>query len=110
MFAHSSIPCRPPQSHSSCLPTLQMELKQKFHHFRSSVAGLDHYVRHVSSSGSTVFPANTNTYSVVENALDPPALASRIRIVPFSRHQRTVCMRIELKGCPYSGEFPDHQI
>ncbi len=46
---------------------------------------------------------NTNTYSEVENSLDPPLIAvQRIRIVPFSRHPRTVCMRVELKGCAFS--------
>jgi hypothetical protein len=26
-----------------------------------------------------------------------------IRIIPFSIHPRTVCLRVELTGCPYLG-------
>ena len=40
--------------------------------------------------------ANTNTHSVVEAVLDPPVVASKVRIVPYSEHPRTVCMRVEL--------------
>ncbi|XP_046391310.1 discoidin domain-containing receptor 2-like isoform X3 [Ischnura elegans] len=46
-----------------------------------------------------LLPGNTDTYSVVEQVLDPPILATRIRFVPYSLHLRTVCMRAELIGC-----------
>jgi hypothetical protein len=26
-----------------------------------------------------------------------------VRIIPFSIHPRTVCLRVELTGCPYLG-------
>lgn len=45
---------------------------------------------------------NTNTYTVVENLLEPPILASKIRLVPYSVHPRTVCMRVELLGCVWT--------
>ncbi|XP_059473257.1 discoidin domain-containing receptor tyrosine kinase B isoform X2 [Neocloeon triangulifer] len=44
-------------------------------------------------------PGNTNTYTVVEQTLEPPILATRLRFVPQSVHVRTVCMRIEIVGC-----------
>lgn len=37
--------------------------------------------------------------------LDTPILASKIRFVPWSVHPRTVCMRVELYGCPYTGQL-----
>jgi discoidin domain receptor family protein 2 len=49
--------------------------------------------------------ANTNTYTVVEQRLDPPVLATKIRIVPYSEHVRTVCMRIELVGYRWQGKY-----
>lgn len=62
------------------------------------------FVRYVSSSRETVFTGNRNTYSVVENLLNPPIIANKIRVLPFSRHPRTVCMRVEIKGCPFTGK------
>ncbi|CAG0918445.1 unnamed protein product [Notodromas monacha] len=40
--------------------------------------------------------------------LDPPVVASIVRIVPHTFHHRTVCMRIELYGCPFSGEIESY--
>jgi hypothetical protein len=48
---------------------------------------------------------NSNTYTVVEQRLDPPLLATKVRIVPFSEHVRTVCMRVELVGCRWHGKY-----
>lgn len=46
---------------------------------------------------------NNNTYQPLEHRLrGPPILTSRVRILPFSYHPRTVCMRLELKGCKFS--------
>ncbi|CAF1422402.1 unnamed protein product [Adineta ricciae] len=44
-----------------------------------------------------------NTYSAEKHFLSPAIIAARIRIVPFSARWRTICMRVELYGCP----FPD---
>jgi len=51
-----------------------------------------------------VLPGNTNTYTVVEQTLEPPILASRLRFVPQSVHVRTVCMRVEIVGCHWTGK------
>ena len=53
---------------------------------------------------SQLLPGNTNTYTVVEQTLEPPMLATKIRFVPYSLHVRTVCMRVELVGCPWTGK------
>jgi hypothetical protein len=31
-----------------------------------------------------------------------------VRIIPFSIHPRTVCLRVELTGCPYLGRKLTH--
>nr|KAF7415574.1 hypothetical protein H0235_012166 [Vespula pensylvanica] len=49
-----------------------------------------------------VIPGNTNTYLESKHELEPPLWASKIRFLPFSRHTRTVCMRVELYGCYWS--------
>lgn len=52
-----------------------------------------------------MIPGNSNTFTVVEQRLDPPVLATKIRIVPFSEHVRTVCMRVELVGFRWHGKL-----
>jgi len=46
-----------------------------------------------------VMTGNTDTYSVVKVSLDTPVLTSRVRVIPYSYYQRTVCIRLELHGC-----------
>ncbi|KAK8372642.1 hypothetical protein O3P69_012031, partial [Scylla paramamosain] len=43
---------------------------------------------------------NINTYLEQRNALVPPLVASKVRFIPVSSHPRTVCLRVELYGCP----------
>lgn len=47
-----------------------------------------------------VFAGNSDTSTVVSHRLIPPIFASQIRILPHSEHRRTVCLRVEFKGCP----------
>lgn len=42
---------------------------------------------------------NTDTSTVVTHTLMPPVYASKLRILPHSIHRRTVCIRVELRGC-----------
>ena len=35
--------------------------------------------------------------------ISPPIIARKIRLVPYSSYQRTVCMRVELYGCTWRG-------
>ncbi|XP_011642060.1 discoidin domain-containing receptor 2-like isoform X1 [Pogonomyrmex barbatus] len=46
-----------------------------------------------------VLAGNSDTSTIVSHNLIPPIFASQIRILPHSEHRRTVCLRIELKGC-----------
>lgn len=45
---------------------------------------------------------NSNTYLESKHELQPPILATKIRFLPYSYHRRTVCMRVELYGCPWN--------
>jgi hypothetical protein len=44
-----------------------------------------------------LLPGNTNTFTIVDQRLDPPVIASKIRFLPYSDHVRTVCMRTETR-------------
>jgi len=65
---------------------------------------LNKWVRYLGRDGREVLDANKNTYSAVKNELDPVMLASKVRFHPYSRFRRTVCMRVELRGCPWQGK------
>lgn len=51
---------------------------------------------------SQVIKGNTNTYLESKHELEPPMWASKVRFWPYSYHRRTVCMRVELYGCPWN--------
>lgn len=52
-----------------------------------------------------IVPGNINTYTVADQKFDPPIIASKVRIIPYSNQMRTVCMRIELMGCLHQGKW-----
>ena len=41
----------------------------------------------------------------MSHELIPPLFATQIRVLPHSVHRRTVCLRIELKGCQDDSEY-----
>ncbi|XP_060837364.1 discoidin domain-containing receptor 2-like [Rhopalosiphum padi] len=59
------------------------------------------WMEYKDSKECRVLPGNVNTYLSVNQELELPFVASRIRFVPFSTHPRTVCMRVEIYGCPW---------
>ena len=48
--------------------------------------------------------ANSDTIIAAFRSLDPPIVASKIRIVPHSKSPRTICLRAELYGCSQRGK------
>ena len=52
---------------------------------------------------------NENTYMAHKQELHPPIVASRVRFLPHSKHPRTVCMRVELYGCPYKSAVSSYE-
>ncbi|KAL1117273.1 hypothetical protein AAG570_004599, partial [Ranatra chinensis] len=47
--------------------------------------------------------ANEDTYTVAEQRVEPLVIASKVRFIPHADHVRTVCMRVEVVGCPWQG-------
>ncbi|XP_070000871.1 discoidin domain-containing receptor 2-like [Penaeus vannamei] len=64
--------------------------------------GLAHWVTYADGRGNELLEGNTNTYLAQSSQLTPPIVAARVRFVPYSDHPRTVCMRVEVYGCPYT--------
>lgn len=79
---------------------------------KSSNSPHPHTLRHTHTAGALItfyfqiLPGNINTYSEVENVLQPSIFASKVRIYPYSQYDRTVCLRAEIVGCAWEGEFP----
>lgn len=48
---------------------------------------------------------NNNVYTEQEQIFDPPIVATKIRFIPYTSHVRMMCMRVELYGCPWTGEW-----
>merc|ERR1711971_1457844 len=61
--------------------------------------GLEAFQDYLNNEGEKILEGNKNTFSESKILLDTPIVASKIRIIPFSQHPRTVCMRVELLGC-----------
>ncbi|XP_011873232.1 PREDICTED: discoidin domain-containing receptor 2-like isoform X1 [Vollenhovia emeryi] len=63
---------------------------------------LGKWVRYRNFRGEEVIAGNKNTYLESKHDLEPSIWASKIRFLPYSYHRRTVCMRVELYGCPWN--------
>lgn len=61
--------------------------------------GFTRWRRYKRWDNNEVLVGNSDTSTVVTHNLIPPIFANQIRILPHSEHRRTVCLRIELKGC-----------
>uniref|UniRef100_A0A3B5AWG6 Discoidin domain-containing receptor 2 n=1 Tax=Stegastes partitus TaxID=144197 RepID=A0A3B5AWG6_9TELE len=51
--------------------------------------------------GNPVMDGNKNAYASVINDLHPPIVARYVRLIPVTKLSTTVCMRVELYGCPW---------
>jgi len=60
--------------------------------------------------GRKVLKGNMNTFTAARRNLTRPIIASKVRILPYSLNNRTVCMRVELLGCRYRGNFYERLI
>lgn len=61
--------------------------------------GMEEYIKYTGDNGESILLGNTDTFTESRVLLKPSILATKVRIVPYSKHMRTVCMRIELLGC-----------
>ena len=66
---------------------------------------LNKWVRYRDHTGNEIIKGNINTYLAAKTELNPPIIASKIRILPYSYHRRTVCMRVEIYGCAFRGNY-----
>ncbi|CAG9771117.1 unnamed protein product [Ceutorhynchus assimilis] len=65
--------------------------------------GLEEWKEYKRWDGKHILRGNSDTASVESHKLMPTIFASKIRLLPYSIHRRTVCLRMELLGCPYKG-------
>ncbi|XP_043654375.1 discoidin domain-containing receptor 2-like [Drosophila teissieri] len=72
--------------------------------------GLKKWIRWRSLQGKEVLPGNINTYSEVENVLQPSVFASKVRLYPYSQYDRTVCLRAEIVGCAWEEGIVSYSI
>ncbi|VDN89487.1 unnamed protein product [Brugia pahangi] len=49
-----------------------------------------------------IFNGNDDTSTAVRQNFNPPIIASKIRIIPYSNYARTMCLRVEFYGCIYN--------
>ncbi|XP_024085366.1 discoidin domain-containing receptor 2-like isoform X1 [Cimex lectularius] len=61
--------------------------------------GLPQWRQYSRWDGKQILSGNSDTATVVSHRIMPPVFASQIRVLPYSVHRRTVCLRIELLGC-----------
>ncbi|XP_055955868.1 discoidin domain-containing receptor 2 isoform X2 [Patella vulgata] len=59
------------------------------------------WIRFRNRKGIEIFKGNLDTYRAELREVSPPIIAKRIRFIPYSQHPRTVCMRVEMYGCPW---------
>lgn len=51
---------------------------------------------------------NSDTFSIKKTTLEPSIVGvNMIRVLPYSEYLRTVCLRLELYGCPFEGTDAD---
>ena len=65
---------------------------------------------YTNTSGHQMLAGNVNTYMANKQDLVPTIVASRVRFLPLSHHPRTVCMRVELFGCPYTSPVLSYSV
>ncbi|KAJ8415473.1 hypothetical protein AAFF_G00424530 [Aldrovandia affinis] len=51
--------------------------------------------------GNKIMEANDNAYASVIKDLHPPIIGRYLRLIPVTKLPTTVCMRVELYGCPW---------
>ncbi len=57
-----------------------------------------------------VMEGNKNAYASVINDLHPPIITRYVRLIPVTKLSTTVCMRVELYGCPWEGRTHKHTV
>ncbi|XP_076127216.1 discoidin domain-containing receptor 2 [Alosa pseudoharengus] len=61
-----------------------------------------HWISWKNRLGDKVINGNNNAYTSVIKDLHPPIIARYLRVIPVTIVSTTVCMRVELYGCPWT--------
>ncbi|XP_011176649.1 discoidin domain-containing receptor 2 isoform X2 [Zeugodacus cucurbitae] len=72
--------------------------------------GFEKWLRWKTIQGKEILTGNINTYSEVENIMQPIIFASKVRIYPYSQYDRTVCLRAEVVGCLWEDGIVSYSI
>ncbi|XP_046402897.1 discoidin domain-containing receptor 2-like [Ischnura elegans] len=72
--------------------------------------GLPDWKQYSRWDGKQILSGNSDTATVVSHRLMPPVFASQLRILPYSVHRRTVCLRVELRGCMVDSGIVSYRI
>ncbi|XP_071443224.1 discoidin domain-containing receptor 2-like [Hetaerina americana] len=72
--------------------------------------GLPDWKQYSRWDGKQILSGNSDTATVVSHRLMPPVFASQLRILPYSVHRRTVCLRVELRGCMVESGIVSYRI
>ena len=57
------------------------------------------FVTYSDDDDNYVMTGNADTYSVAKILLDTPVVTARLRVIPYSYYQRSVCIRLDIHGC-----------
>ncbi|XP_021920261.1 discoidin domain-containing receptor 2-like isoform X2 [Zootermopsis nevadensis] len=72
--------------------------------------GLGEWKQYSRWDGKQILSGNSDTATVVSHRLMPPVYVSKVRVLPYSVHRRTVCLRVELRGCLAEGGIVSYQV
>ncbi|KRY50589.1 Discoidin domain-containing receptor 2 [Trichinella britovi] len=72
--------------------------------------GMHGWYRYRNQHGQEVLQGNNDTSSAVKREIDSPFVASKLRIIPWSEHTRTVCIRFELYGCSFTDRVVEYRM
>nr|XP_018896259.1 PREDICTED: discoidin domain-containing receptor 2-like [Bemisia tabaci] len=72
--------------------------------------GLKDWKQYSRWDGKQILMGNSDTATVVTHRLMPAVYASQVRVLPYSVHRRTVCLRVEILGCPAKDGMVSYQI
>ncbi|XP_043220793.1 discoidin domain-containing receptor 2-like isoform X2 [Amphibalanus amphitrite] len=84
--------------------------KYALQYWRPGAEGDTGWRTYRNASGHTVMDGNVNSYMAHKTVLNPPLIASKVRVVPKSDHPRTVCLRAELHGCRYTAGIDSYSM
>ncbi|KAK5966982.1 Discoidin domain-containing receptor tyrosine kinase B [Trichostrongylus colubriformis] len=77
----------------------------KIEYWRPRLSG---WASYRSEEGLETIPGNSDTRTSEIRVLDAGIVVRRLRVVPLSNSTRTVCLRLELYGCPYEGSLQSY--